>query len=129
MLTPAIKASSTSEPPVIISNALATQVCPFSFFDLLPFDAAMTTGLTLFGDHGRRLCRTAAVWRRRRRRRPWWSERIRGDSVSVISFIPCRSPAASPALPAPLAPWIRVARPGYNASVCSVCGPFSVQTA
>ena len=48
MATPAIKASSTSEPPVIISNALATQVCPFSFFDLLPFDAAMTSGLTPF---------------------------------------------------------------------------------
>src|SRR5262245_11147279 len=46
MLTPAIRASRTSEPCVIISNALATHVCPLSFFERLPFDAAMTSGLT-----------------------------------------------------------------------------------
>src|SRR4051812_1386122 len=49
MFTPAMRASRTSEPPVIISNALTTQVWPLSFLDRFPFDAATTTGLTLFG--------------------------------------------------------------------------------
>src|SRR5262245_7524487 len=46
MLTPAMSASRTSEPCVIISNAFATHVCPLSFFDRLPFEAAITSGLT-----------------------------------------------------------------------------------
>src|SRR5262245_32156345 len=49
MLTPATTASRTSDPPAIISNAFATHVWPLSFFDRLPFDAATTSGLTLFG--------------------------------------------------------------------------------
>src|SRR5438128_10021680 len=49
MFTPAIRASSTSEPPVIIENAFSTPVCVPPFLNLLPFDDAITTGLTLFG--------------------------------------------------------------------------------
>src|SRR5262245_32733854 len=49
MATPATRASSTSDPLIIISKAFATHVWPFSFFDRLPFDAAMTTGLMLLG--------------------------------------------------------------------------------
>src|SRR5436190_16867325 len=49
MLTPAISASSTSEPPVIIWNALATQVWFPPLVNLLPLAEEMTTGLTLFG--------------------------------------------------------------------------------
>src|SRR5207247_1992424 len=49
MLTPAIRASRTSEPPVIISNARATHVRLPPFVNLLPFADEMTTGLTLFG--------------------------------------------------------------------------------
>src|SRR5512136_3266046 len=46
MLTPAMRASRTSEPLVIIENALATHVRPSVSFDRLPLAAAMTTGLT-----------------------------------------------------------------------------------
>src|SRR5512139_3889868 len=46
MLTPAMRASRTSEPLVIIENALATLVRPSASFDRLPLAAAMTTGLT-----------------------------------------------------------------------------------
>src|SRR5437899_3204291 len=45
MFTPAITASSTSAPAVIILNALATQVSPSSSLDLLPFADETTTGL------------------------------------------------------------------------------------
>src|SRR6188474_603811 len=49
METPATSASSTSAPPVIILNALATQVTPSASLDRLPFPDATTHGLTLFG--------------------------------------------------------------------------------
>src|SRR5436189_5712260 len=49
MLTPAIRASRTSAPPVIIWNAFATQVWLPPFVNLLPLADEMTTGLTLFG--------------------------------------------------------------------------------
>src|SRR5579862_2236982 len=47
--TPDTRASRTSLPPVIILNARATHVTPFSSFDELPLAAATTHGLTLFG--------------------------------------------------------------------------------
>src|SRR5947209_20049438 len=49
MFTPATRASSTSQPPVIIENAFSTQVCAPPFLNLLPFDDEITTGFTLFG--------------------------------------------------------------------------------
>ena len=49
MLTPAIRASSTSAPPVIIANAVSTQVLLPPFLNLLPLFEETTTGLTLFG--------------------------------------------------------------------------------
>src|SRR5258706_10546671 len=49
MLTPAMRASSTSAPPVIIANAVSTQVLPPPFLYLLPLLADTTIGLTLFG--------------------------------------------------------------------------------
>src|SRR6202795_350543 len=49
MLTPAMSASSTSEPPVIIANAVSRQVFVPPFLNLLPLLEEMTTGLTLFG--------------------------------------------------------------------------------
>ena len=49
MLTPAIRASSTSAPPVIIANAVSTQVFAPPFLNLLPLLDETTTGLTLFG--------------------------------------------------------------------------------
>src|SRR3954466_11233559 len=48
MFTPAISASSTSDPPVIIWNAFSTQVCGPPFLNLLPLLEAITTGFTLF---------------------------------------------------------------------------------
>ena len=49
MVTPATRASSTSEPFVIMPNALATHVTLSASFDVLPLPEATTTGLTLFG--------------------------------------------------------------------------------
>src|SRR5436190_20050798 len=49
METPETSASRTSLPPVIILNARATQVTPFSSFDELPLADATTHGLTLRG--------------------------------------------------------------------------------
>src|SRR4029079_5660638 len=49
MLTPAISASSTSDPAVIIWNAFSTQVCGPPFLNVLPLLDEMTTGFTLFG--------------------------------------------------------------------------------
>src|SRR5258706_4037772 len=46
MFTPAMTASRTSLPEVIILKALATQVRPSSSFDLLPLADEITTGLT-----------------------------------------------------------------------------------
>src|SRR5947209_15697790 len=49
MLTPAIKASSTSAPPcVIIVNAFCTHVMSPPFLNLFPLAEATTTGLTDF---------------------------------------------------------------------------------
>src|SRR6185436_20216040 len=47
MLTPAITASRTSLPSVIIANAVSTAVRVPPFLYLLPFDDEMTAGLTL----------------------------------------------------------------------------------
>jgi hypothetical protein len=44
MFTPAIRASSTSSPPVMRSNASCTQVRPSLPRDLLPLSDATTTG-------------------------------------------------------------------------------------
>src|SRR5882762_10365293 len=44
MFTPAMTASSTSAPAVIILKALATQVSPSSSLDLLPLAEEITTG-------------------------------------------------------------------------------------
>src|SRR6478752_4083539 len=49
MLTPAMRASSTSAPPVIIEKAVSTQVLAPPFLYLLPLLAETTIGLTLFG--------------------------------------------------------------------------------
>src|SRR5262249_20947714 len=49
MLTPAISASRTSEPPVIIEKAFSTQVWVPPFLNLLPLLDATTTGFALFG--------------------------------------------------------------------------------
>src|SRR5437667_12774240 len=49
MLTPAVRASSTSEPPVIIANAVATQVAGPPFLYWLPLADATTAGLTVLG--------------------------------------------------------------------------------
>src|SRR5207342_1556636 len=49
MLTPAMRASSTSAPPVIIEKAVSTQVLVPPFLYLLPLLAETTIGLTLFG--------------------------------------------------------------------------------
>src|SRR3954464_15779919 len=49
MLTPAMRASRTSAPPVIIANAVSTQVLDPPFLNLWPLLEATTTGLTLFG--------------------------------------------------------------------------------
>src|SRR5436190_20964298 len=47
MLTPETRASRTSAPSVIILNARATQVTPFSSFDRFPLADATTHGLTV----------------------------------------------------------------------------------
>src|SRR5450759_3314138 len=49
MLTPATRASSTSEPPVIMEKAFWTQVMPWASLDPLPLLDATTHGLTLLG--------------------------------------------------------------------------------
>src|SRR5215208_6393968 len=49
MLTPAMRASRTSEPPVIIAKAVSTQVLLPPFLNLLPLFEETTTGLTLLG--------------------------------------------------------------------------------
>src|SRR4051812_16966044 len=48
MLTPAMSASRTSVPPVIIENAFSTAVLSPPFLNLFPLAEAMTTGCTLF---------------------------------------------------------------------------------
>src|SRR5688500_13281626 len=48
MLTPAISASSTSLPDVIIENAFSTHVIGPPFLWSLPFAEAMTAGVTVF---------------------------------------------------------------------------------
>src|SRR5262245_9174440 len=49
MLTPAMRASSTSAPLVIMEKAVSTQVFVPPFLKRLPFDEETTTGFTLFG--------------------------------------------------------------------------------
>src|SRR5262245_55791646 len=49
MLTPAMRASSTSDPDVIMPNAVSTQVFVPPFLYRLPLFDATTTGLTLLG--------------------------------------------------------------------------------
>ena len=69
MFTPAISASSTSVPSVIIAKAFSTQVFSPPFLNLLPLADAMTTGLTPpLTTAGAWLCAEARVWARRQDR-------------------------------------------------------------
>src|SRR5436190_11884637 len=60
MVTPETRASSTSPPSLIILNARATQVTPFSSFERLPLADATTHGFTPFGVIIVGLCAAAA---------------------------------------------------------------------
>src|ERR1700730_5652834 len=75
MLTPAIKASSTSEPRVIRENAFSTQVTSPPFLKTLPLAEEMTTGRMPRG------AITVGAW-------PDWPKRPRGTAAARPAVAP-----------------------------------------